>query len=149
MKLNIAALLALSSASALAVPIEERAEAAAPSQWTITNMKRVCNEADTSCAYSFGINTHTAGMAVTPCKFTVKGANASEQQTFNHVCGPFTVGTGWVNQNGPGNGFVVLPTLWSAKKLEAYPSYSDADLNTNKVIKVSDQAQQVSQFGDY
>ena len=68
MKFNIAAITALLSASALAAPVEERAEAAT-TQWTIQNMKRVCNTANTSCAWSFGINTHTA--PVTPCKFTV------------------------------------------------------------------------------
>ena len=31
--------------------------------------------------------------------------------------------------------FTVLPTLWSAKRLQAYPSYSDRDLDTEKVIK--------------
>lgn len=99
MKFTIAAVAALLSVAS-AVPIDERA---APAQWTIQNMKRVCNDADTSCAWSFKINTNTDTPA-TPCKFTVKGPNASEQTTYNHVCGPFTVGTGWVNQNGPGNG---------------------------------------------
>lgn len=121
MKLTIAALAGLLSASAFAAPVEERADAAATTQWTIQNMKRVCNDADTSCTYSFSINTHGA-TPVTPCKFTIHGASASEQQTFNHACGVFSVGTGWNSQ-----GFVVMPTLWSAKGLQAYPSYSDAE----------------------
>lgn len=68
MKLNIAAIVGVLSASAFAAPVEERAPAA--QQWTIQSMKRVCNDADTSCTYTFSINTHTT-TPVTPCKFTV------------------------------------------------------------------------------
>ncbi|TDZ49802.1 hypothetical protein CTRI78_v007843 [Colletotrichum trifolii] len=70
---------ALATAAAVsASPVAKRETksmmAAAP-EWTIEGFTRTCNAQDTSCDYSFNINTHTA--AVTPCKFTTAGSPAS------------------------------------------------------------------------
>lgn len=59
--------------------------AAATPQWTITNMKRVCSSNAQSCAWTFGINTHTS--PVTLCAFNVTGNPASETNSGVRTCG--------------------------------------------------------------
>ena len=73
MKFSFAAITALLSASAFAAPLETRdveSMAAAVPDWTFKSMKRVCNSANTSCAWSFSIDNHQ--VAPVPCKFTVR-----------------------------------------------------------------------------
>ena len=144
MKLSTAFVTALFSASALAAPAADAADVverqngaismmAAVPQWTIENMKRVCNKANTQCTWTFAIDTHTA--AATPCKFVVKGASASTTDSSNNKCGGYTIGSGWSGQFGPGNGFTTLSVVSNAKKLIIYPAYTDKQLAGGKVVK--------------
>ncbi|KAI8625941.1 hypothetical protein F5Y19DRAFT_448471 [Xylariaceae sp. FL1651] len=109
------------------------APAAIPN-WTMQGLKRVCNAADTSCTWSFGINTNT-GAAVTPCSFVVTGAPASQSNSNgNQACGTFSVSSGWSGQFGPGNGFTTLAVYNNANKQIAWPAYTDVELAGGKTV---------------
>jgi len=102
--------------------------------WTITNFKRTCNTADTSCTVSFGIDTHVA--AVTPCTYTVTGAAPVSRATAGPTtCGAYTVTSGWSGQFGPDAGFTTWSVADWGKKLIAYPSYADRDVVNGAVVK--------------
>ncbi|KAI3324196.1 hypothetical protein HD806DRAFT_62653 [Xylariaceae sp. AK1471] len=117
----------LSASSVFAAP-------AAIPQWTVTNIKRVCNAGDTSCAWSFGINTNT-GAAVTPCSFQITGTPASHSNLSPPVaCGTFSVSAGWSGQFGPGNGFTTVAIFNNANKQIAWPAYTDTELAGGNVI---------------
>jgi hypothetical protein len=64
-----------------------------------------------------------------------QGSPASQTDSSGNVCGGYTVGTGWSGQFGAGNGFTTLSVVKNAKKLIIYPSYTDKQLNTGKVVK--------------
>jgi hypothetical protein len=128
---------------ALAAPNNPRSApvsmAADGAQWTIRSAKRVCNAADTSCKWSFGIDTDGDGPgAPVACAYEVKAANAntpaSQSPETGVTCGPFTVTSGWSGQFGPGNGFTTLSVVDWQKKLIAWPAYSDRDLANGVVV---------------
>src|SRR4051812_1221727 len=93
---------ALLSAASLAAPVEPRAEAvsmmAQATTWTITNMKRTLDAADTVATWTFAINN---GQTTTPCTEVVKGSPASQTNGGPVTCGPYTVTSGWSGQFGP------------------------------------------------
>ncbi|KAI1371101.1 small secreted protein [Hypoxylon crocopeplum] len=130
-------LAALLSATALAAPTpaaESTSAMADVPQWTIEGMKRVCDAADTSCTWTFGIDTHLA--AATPCSFTVKsGAKpASQTDWTGSTCGAYTVTSGWSDYFGPDNGFTTLSVIDYAKKLIVWPAYTDKQLAGGAVV---------------
>lgn len=115
----------LSATSVIAAP------AAIPS-WTMTGLTRVCNAADTSCTWTFGINTNT-GAAVTPCSFSITGSPASSSDTSGtKACGTFSVSAGWSGQFGPG--YTTLAVFNNANNQIAWPSYTDAELAGGKAV---------------
>ncbi|KAI1192482.1 hypothetical protein F5X97DRAFT_329597 [Nemania serpens] len=128
MQFSTAALAAILSASTIfAAPV-------AIPNWTITAFKRVCDKADTSCTWSFGINTNT-GAAVTPVKYVVKGSPASQTDlTVPTNFGAFTVTAGWSGQFGPGNGFTTLAVANNANHQISWPAYTDAELASGKAV---------------
>ncbi|XXG95785.1 hypothetical protein Hte_002056 [Hypoxylon texense] len=139
MKFTSALLATLLSATALAAPTPAASKSAMAdvAQWTITSLKRVCDAADTSCTWSFGIDTHAAGgAAATPCTFTVKSGAlpASQTDSSGNVCGAYTVGSGWSGQFGPGNGFTTLSVVDYASKLIVWPAYTDKQLAGGAVV---------------
>jgi len=105
---------------------------AAVPEWTITAMKRTCNDANTSCTWAFGIDTHL--VAATPCTFTVTGSPASRTSTSGQVCGAYTVSSGWSGQFGDGNGFTALSVVDSTNKLIVWPAYTDNQLVSGVVV---------------
>ncbi|KAJ5938670.1 hypothetical protein N7466_001804 [Penicillium verhagenii] len=116
----------------MAAPVASTNMMAATSTWTIDNMKRVCNTADTSCTWTFGINT---GAATTACSFVVKGTTAADLNGGPATCGDFTVTSGWSGQFGAGNGFTTLAVVDNVSRQIIYPAYTDVQLNTGKVVK--------------
>ncbi|KAJ2896075.1 hypothetical protein MKZ38_005903 [Zalerion maritima] len=137
--LALASLLSLTSATPLA--FLKRAEAksmmSSVPEWTIESMLRCCNEADTSCEWSFGINTND-GSASTPCTMTVSASGstpASEADGGQVACGVFTVTSGWSGQFGEGNGFTVLSVVNYAKGLIVWPGYTDVQLDGGEVVE--------------
>ncbi|KAK1772741.1 hypothetical protein QBC33DRAFT_442926 [Phialemonium atrogriseum] len=134
---TLTALLPLLAMGAPTTPRDTISMAADGAQWTIQSMQRVCNAADTSCKWTFGINTNTAGAATTPCAFVVAaaaGVAASRAPETGAQCGGFQVTSGWSGQFGEGNGFTTLSVVDTAKRLIAWPAYSDADLAGGKVV---------------
>lgn len=99
--------------------------ARADANWTITAMTRTCNDGDTDCKFSFGIDTKSG--PATPCTYDVKAdSKASQAPAANVVCGGFNVSTGYSSQNGIG--FVSIAILDSANNLIVWPTYATADL---------------------
>ncbi|KAI1278217.1 hypothetical protein F5Y07DRAFT_69035 [Xylaria sp. FL0933] len=120
---TIAAILSASSVFAAPVAIPN---------WTMTGLKRVCNTADTSCTWSFGIQTNT-GAAATPCSFVITGTPASHSDlTAMKTCGTFGVTAGWSGQFGPG--FTTLAVHNNANGQIAWPAYTDAELAGGKAV---------------
>ncbi|KAI1141748.1 small secreted protein [Hypoxylon sp. FL0543] len=134
MKFTTAAISSILAATALAAPMPaaEKSAMADVAQWTIESMQRVCDSGDTQCTWSFRVNTHTSDP--TPCTFTVKGSPASQTDSSGNICGPYTVGSGWSGQFGPGNGFTTLSVVDYAAKLIVWPAYTDKQLANGQVV---------------
>ncbi|TFA99700.1 hypothetical protein CCMA1212_008509 [Trichoderma ghanense] len=131
-KTLLATLLTASTAFAAPTPADKSMMADVP-EWTITDMKRVCNKADTKCTWTFGVDTHLA--AATPCTYVVKAdANASQASGGPVTCGPYTVTSSWSGQFGPNNGFTTFAVVDSAKKLITWPAYTDVQVKDGKVV---------------
>ncbi|KAJ5722462.1 hypothetical protein N7488_000497 [Penicillium malachiteum] len=88
---------------------------AATADWTIENLTRDCNDAETSCTWTFGINDGTADTA---CTYIVAGPDASGGPT---TCGDYTITSNYVGDASP------AWTQFSVVKngLIIYPSYTD------------------------
>ncbi|KAL2848416.1 hypothetical protein BJY01DRAFT_160001 [Aspergillus pseudoustus] len=104
----------------------------ANTQWTITNMKRVCNTGDTKCTWTFGINN---GAANTPCTYVVNGNPASQANGGPSTCGAYTVTSGWSGQFGPNNGFTTLSVVNQNSRQIVWPAYTDAQVKAGNVVK--------------
>ncbi|KAJ2998654.1 hypothetical protein NUW58_g250 [Xylaria curta] len=126
-------LFALFSTSALATTLSTFAA----TEWTIDTLSRVCNGADDSCTWKFGINTNTDGVDITPCTYTVKAvkpAPASQSNGGPVKCGVFTITSGWSGQFGPDNGFTVISVVDYAKKLIVYAGYTDIAVGNGTAV---------------
>ncbi|KAJ5774434.1 hypothetical protein N7457_009330 [Penicillium paradoxum] len=99
--------------------------------WTIENMKRVCNHEDTSCTWTFGINR---GIGITSCTYVVKGAGASHASGGPKKCGKFSISSGWSGQFDPENGFTVLSVVDDTTGKLIWPSYDDNELKDGNVV---------------
>lgn len=123
------------SATALAAPTVARAETvsmmAEATTWTIQSLSRVCNDADTSCTWSFGIYN---GNATTPCTEVVTGSPASQTNGGPATCGAYTVTSGWSGQFGAGNGFTTFAVVDYAAGLIVYPAYTDKQVAGGAVV---------------
>jgi len=124
----------LSATAALAAPAAGSVSMmAAVPEWTIESMKRVCNSGDTTCTYTFTINTHSG--TATSCKFIHNGKPASQTSGGPGQCGRFSITSGWSGQFGPGNGFTTLSVVDNTHKLIVWPAYTDKQLQGGKVVK--------------
>lgn len=122
---------AVFSAAALAAPLVDLAKR--DTEWTIVSMKRVCDSADTTCTWTFSVDTHDA--AATACSIIVTGSPASEtDNSAGSTCGPYTITSGWSGQFGPGNGFTTFSVVDWTKKLIIWPAYTDAELAGGNVV---------------
>ncbi|KAK0705535.1 hypothetical protein B0H67DRAFT_546615 [Lasiosphaeris hirsuta] len=149
-----AAMLSLISGLAIATPFPRPLPAAVPmasalgldqdavfvpqdaEQWTIEHIKRSCDGTDTTCTWSFTINTHREELAPTPCEFIVVGGLPASQQDVNNAwCGPYRIATGWSGQFGPENGFTTLSVIDEANRLVLFPAYTDKQLEGGHVVQ--------------
>ncbi|VUC34079.1 unnamed protein product [Clonostachys rosea] len=124
----------LLSATALAVPAQVKSMAASAT-WTIEGMKRTCNGDDTSCDWSFGINT---GAGTTACAYSVgRDGNtiASRSPNRGTNCGAFTITSAWSGQFGDNNGFTTLSVVDNGARLIAWPAYTDAQLVNGQTVQ--------------
>ncbi|KAI1152623.1 surface protein 1 [Nemania diffusa] len=109
----------------------------ASTEWTLDSLSRVCDGADASCLWTFGINTNEDGVAVTACNYTVAAtppAPASQSNGGPTTCGVFNITSGWSGQFGPGQGFTVISVVDYAKKLIVYAGYTDTSVQNGTVV---------------
>ncbi|KAJ5683059.1 hypothetical protein N7462_006224 [Penicillium macrosclerotiorum] len=121
---------ALFASATLAAPVSMMA---AGPEWTIQNMKRVCNAANTSCTWTFGI--YTGSGTATSCTYVVKATGAAQANGGPSTCGDFTITSGWSGQFGPGNGFTTLSVVDDETRQIVWPAYTDKQLTGGKVVK--------------
>ncbi|KAJ5248782.1 hypothetical protein N7468_000233 [Penicillium chermesinum] len=131
----LSTLLAASAVVAAPTPAETRKSMmAADSQWTIEGLKRVCDKGNTTCTWTFGIDT---GSAVQKVKYVVHKSGDTGANDANggpSTFGDFTITSGWSGQFGPGNGFTTLSVVDNKLKEIIYPAYTDAQLAGGKVV---------------
>ena len=131
-KTLFATLFAASTAIAAPITADKSMMAAVP-EWTITDVRRVCDKKDTQCTWTFGVDTHLA--APTSCTYVVKAAaHASQASGGPATCGPYTITSSWSGQFGPGNGFTTFAVVDQAKKLITWPAYTDVQVQAGKVV---------------
>ncbi|KAK4233962.1 hypothetical protein C8A03DRAFT_38291 [Achaetomium macrosporum] len=106
---------------------------AAVPQWTVKSFTRTCNDADTQCTISFGIDTQS-GAPATNCSYNVTGSPASRAATNGIACGPYTISSSWSGQFGDGNGFTTWSVADWSKRLIIWPAYSDRELVNGKAV---------------
>ncbi|KAI3317023.1 surface protein 1 [Xylariaceae sp. AK1471] len=126
-------LFALFSTSAVATTLSTFAS----TEWTLDSLTRVCDGADASCTWKFGINTNEAGVNATACTYVVKStptAPASQSNGGPVSCGVFNVTSGWSGQFGPGQGFTVVSVVDYAKKLIVYAGYTDTSVGNGTAV---------------
>ncbi|KAL2869116.1 uncharacterized protein BJX67DRAFT_379592 [Aspergillus lucknowensis] len=125
-------LIALSCSPALAAPTPAKSMMVANTEWTIENMKRVCNDDDTECTWTFGINTGSGN--ATDCTYVVEGRPASEANGGPSECTPYTITSGWSDQFGPENGFTTLSVVNEETRQIIWPAYTDVQLDGGEVV---------------
>ncbi|CAG8005409.1 unnamed protein product [Penicillium nalgiovense] len=115
----------LFASSILAAPITS-------SDWTILDMKRVCNGKNTSCTWTFGIDS---GLGTTDCTFIVEASDASHANGGPSTCGAYTVSSGWSGEFDPTNGFTTLSVANEETGQIIWPAYTDEQLADGNVVK--------------
>ncbi|KAL1853322.1 putative tRNA-splicing endonuclease subunit tsp-1 [Paecilomyces lecythidis] len=128
----LTAVFASSAVLAAPAPAPGKSMMAADSQWTITSLKRICNEPNTSCTWTFGIDTGSGNP--TACTYVVDATNASEANGGPSDCGDFTITSGWSGQFGPGNGFTTLSVVDNPLRQIIWPAYTDKQLAGGNVV---------------
>lgn len=102
------------------------------SDWTIQDMKRVCNGENTSCTWTFGINS---GSDTTDCTYIVEANDASHANGGPSTCDTYTVSSGWSGQFDPTNGFTTLSVANDEAGQIIWPAYTDEQLAGGNVVK--------------
>ncbi|KOS46908.1 hypothetical protein ACN38_g2187 [Penicillium nordicum] len=102
------------------------------SDWTIRDMQRVCNDENTSCTWSFGIDS---GSDTTGCTYIVEATDASRANGGPSACGAYTISSGWSGQFDPTNGFTTLSVANNEAGQIIWPAYNDEQLADGKVVK--------------
>ncbi|ORY56151.1 uncharacterized protein BCR38DRAFT_451609 [Pseudomassariella vexata] len=113
--------------STIATPVSM----AAAETWTLVNLTRTCDEADTQCDWTFSINASPPDDTAVPCDYTVVASGdtpASQANGGPTTCGAYNLTSGWSGQFGPDAGFTTLSVVDYARKLIAYAGYTDAQL---------------------
>lgn len=131
-QLLLTTLSACSAVLAAPAPAPGKSMMATDCQWTIESLKRVCNDANTCCTWTFGIDTGSG--TPTACTYVVEGTNASEANGGPSDCGDFTITSGWSGQFGPGNGFTTLSVVDDVTRQIIYPAYTDNQLKGGQVV---------------
>ncbi|KAJ5202094.1 uncharacterized protein N7498_006757 [Penicillium cinerascens] len=123
----------LSSSAVMAAPAQGKSMMANGPEWTIENMKRVCNAANTECTWTFGIEVGTD--AATPCTYVVKATDASQANGGPATCGVYTITSGWSGYFGAGNGFTTMSVVNGNTRQIVWPAYTDKQLAGGDVVK--------------
>lgn len=129
----VAAILAATAFAAPAPAAEaSKSMMADAPQWTMENFKRVCNTADTTCTYTFKINT--TGSSTVNCKYVHNGKPASKTSGGPATCGKFAITSGWSGQFGADKGFTTLSVVQQETRQIIWPAYTDKQLAGGKVV---------------
>ncbi|KAI1381566.1 hypothetical protein F4677DRAFT_460635 [Hypoxylon crocopeplum] len=123
----------LSATTALAAPLSM----AVAAEWTIETLSRVCDDADTTCLWTFGIDTGAAELAPTAANYTVNATDAAPASRAiggPQLFGNYTVTSTWSGQFGDGEGFTTLSVIDYAQGLIVYPAYKDTQLLNGEVV---------------
>ncbi|OJI98055.1 hypothetical protein ASPVEDRAFT_37488 [Aspergillus versicolor CBS 583.65] len=134
--LTQAILAALACTPALAAPAKTKSMMIKESEWTIESLKRECNDDDSKCTWTFGINP---GSGATDCTYEVEGSPASEANGGPVNCGPYTITSGWSDQFGPEEGFTTLSVVKEETREIVWPAYTDKQVDGGEVV-VPDQS---------
>ncbi|BCS21080.1 uncharacterized protein APUU_21512S [Aspergillus puulaauensis] len=134
--LTHAILAALACTPAMAAPAKAKSMMIKESEWTIESLKRECNDDDSKCTWTFGINP---GDGATDCTYEVEGSPASEADGGPVNCGAYTVTSGWSDQFGPENGFTTLSVVNQDTREIVWPAYTDKQVDGGEVV-VPDQS---------
>ncbi|KAL3468131.1 hypothetical protein BJX64DRAFT_246919 [Aspergillus heterothallicus] len=124
------------SATTLAAPAPSSSKSmmVANTQWTLTSLKRVCNNPDTNCTWSFGITTGSNSTA-TDCTYVVEGNPASKANGGPATCGHYIISSGWSGQFGPEDGFTTLSVIDEETRRIVWPAYTDKQLEGGQVVR--------------
>lgn len=124
--------LAATTASAAPVTGDQTLQARDP-DWITQHMARTCDDADTSCTWDFAIWTQLADPV--PCSMVVTASNGQPASRSPGAvrCAPFDVSSGWSGQFEVG--FTTFAVVDSAKRLRAFPAWSDNDIGTHGEVE--------------
>ncbi|CAI6088517.1 unnamed protein product [Clonostachys chloroleuca] len=107
-------------------------------EWTIESMQRVCNDNDTSCTWTFRVNTHAEGIKPTSVEYIVKSTNnttASRSIGGPSKFGIFTVTSTWRDYFGLEGAWTTLSVIDYGRRLLVYPAYTDKQVEDGDVVK--------------
>ncbi|KAJ0420567.1 hypothetical protein BJY00DRAFT_312985 [Aspergillus carlsbadensis] len=105
--------------------------------WTISSLKRVCNDPNTKCTWTFGISTGSGSEsepASTNCTYAVEGSPASQADGGPASCGNYTITSGWSDQFGAEAGFTTLSVVNKGTRQIVWPAYTDKQLEGGQVV---------------
>lgn len=131
----IAVLAAASSVVAAPTPAEKSMMTQGIPQWTIEGVKRVCNQQDTQCNWTFKINPKI--YSKTPVNFVTKSSGSTPASRNNGAAqnfGDYTITSGWSGQFGPGNGFTTLAVVDNKNRRITWPAYTDKQVQGGNVV---------------
>ncbi|KAJ5959799.1 uncharacterized protein N7479_006949 [Penicillium vulpinum] len=104
----------------------------ASSDWTVRSMKRVCNDENTSCTWTFGIDP---GSEITDCTYVVEADDASHANGGPSPCGKYSISSGWSGQFDPTNGFTTLSIVNNEISQIIWAGYTDEQLEGGNVVE--------------
>ena len=123
----------------------------AATEWTITDATRACDEEDTSCTWTFGIDAEVSypnwvpqdgtpedEAWPIPCTHIVnatEAAPASQAISGQTKCRWFNVTSTWSAGVGEDEGFTTLSVVDYPKDWIIYPSYKDTQVRDGDVVK--------------
>ena len=106
--------------------------------WIIEDLKRVCDDADTKCTWTFSVNTQTEGVEATDVEYIVeasRGTPASRAVGGPSQFGPFSVTSTWTDVFGVPDAWTTLSIIHSVKKILVTPAYKDTLLQDGEVVE--------------
>lgn len=107
-------------------------------KWTIESMRRLCNGNDTSCTWTFRINTHGEHADPTPAEYTVNSSSsapASRAVGGPSIFGAFTVTSTWREVHGSEDAWTTLSVVDYGRGVLVYPAYKDKQIRGGEVVQ--------------